>query len=155
MRPELLNLVDETSTRCDDSWSDLLGSSAQEVQSTSLDVVKAILVKCQREARSLVSEATHQEKEPLRKFLEAVRSADKSRRVLAGLVAQRDQFIRRRSASAAVKDLEAMEGRFDEFVKDLYAVRSRGVELLAVLKRPQARVQRRGEIRVVIDDEAS
>ncbi|MEV7140894.1 hypothetical protein [Streptomyces tauricus] len=47
-----------------------------------------------------------------------------------------------------------MEDRFDKFMKDLDTVIEQGAALRAVLQQPQARVQRRGEIKMVIDDEA-
>lgn len=132
----------------------MLGRSAQEIEPDSLDAMKKAFVDCQREARGLSTGVKPAAQAHLQALLEAVRSADKSRRVLAGLVAHREQFTRRRSASAAAKDFEAMEDRLDEFMEDLNTVIKRGAALKTVLKRSEARVQRPREIKVVIDDEA-
>ncbi|WP_404190103.1 hypothetical protein [Streptomyces tauricus] len=155
MSSGLLNLVDQTVRECDHSYHELIASSAQEVDKASLELVKKTLVNCQREVRRLFSEARPAEQEPLEDFLNAVRSADRSRRVLAGLVGNRALYTRRRSAAAAAKDFDAMEDRFDEFMTALNVVSERGRALKLAMGRPQARVQRRGEIKMVIDDEAS
>ncbi|MFE9444232.1 hypothetical protein ACFYO2_35795 [Streptomyces sp. NPDC006602] len=153
MSSALVKLVGDTIVACEQGWSALLGRSAQEIEPDSLDAMKKAFVDCQREARGLSAGVKPAAQAALGTFLEAVRSADKSRRVLAGLVAQRERFTRR-SASAAARDFEAMEDRLDSFMEDLNTVTKEGNALKVVLKRSEARVQRPREIKVVIDDEA-
>ncbi|MFF7446003.1 MULTISPECIES: hypothetical protein [unclassified Streptomyces] len=148
-----MKLVVATTKACEDGWEALLGRSAQEIEPDSLETVKEAFVDCQKEARGLSAGVTPAAQDDLAAFLKAVRSADKSRRVLAGLVAQRERFTRR-SASAAARDFEAMEDRLDSFMEDLKTVAKRGKALQGVLKRSEARVQRPREIKIVIDDEA-
>ncbi|MGV9881266.1 hypothetical protein [Streptomyces sp. NPDC003006] len=152
MPSALLTLVTDTVKACDTCWSLLLEQSTQDIKVETLEVVLNALAMYQKGARK----ATVQDdaaQDAIQQFLTAVKQALERVRVLKELVQRRDQFLRRRSVSAAAKDIEAMEEKVAKLTDALETVLDRGDPLKQILMQHEAQVHRLRGVRVVIDDE--